>query len=129
MKVIVNIVSYFASAALGLLAAAWIVKGFGLSVEGFFLATIIFAVAQSILAPLAAKLAEKYAEWLKGGIGLISTFLALLIANLVSGGITISGATAWVLGTLVVWLVAALTAWLLAVIAKKWILTEKKSKK
>ncbi len=129
LKVIVNVVSYFASAALGLLAAAWLVEGFGLSVQGFFLATIVFAVAQSVLAPLAAKLAEKYAEWLKGGIGLISTFLALLVANLVSGGISISGMTAWVLGTLVVWLVAALAGWLLSVIAKRWILANKKSKK
>lgn len=129
MKVMVNVVSYFASAALGLLAAAWLVEGFELSLQGFFLATVVFALAQSVLAPLAAKLAEKYAEWLKGGIGLVSTFLALLVASFVSGGITISGVTAWLLGTLVVWLIAALAGWLLSVTAKKWILTEKESKK
>lgn len=126
-KIVVNIVNYFVSAALGLLAAAWLVNGFNLSVQGFFLGTVMFAVSQSVLAPLVSKLADKYAEWLKGGIGLVSTFLALLVANLVSGGITISGVSAWIIGTLVVWLIAAFSAWLLSVLAKKWILTEKKA--
>lgn len=125
IKLIVNVVIYFASAALGLLVASWVVPGFDLNLPGFLFGTIVFAIAQSILAPFAMKMAHKYARGLLGGIGLVSTFLALLVAVFVPGGITISGVSAWVIGTLVVWLITALGGWLLPIAAAKWILKEK----
>ncbi len=128
LRLVTNVVIYFASAALGLLVAAWLVPGFQLSVEGFFLATVIFAIAQSILAPIAMKVAEKYAQGLRGGVGLISTFVALLVASLIPGGISISGVSAWVIGTLVVWLFGALGGWLLPMVAAKSILKDKSGK-
>ena len=125
IRLIVNVVIYFASAALGLLVASWVVPGFDLNLPGFLFGTIVFAIAQSILAPFAMKLAHRYARGLLGGIGLVSTFLALLVAVFVPGGITISGVSAWVIGTLVVWLITALGGWLLPIAAAKWILKEK----
>ena len=125
IRLIVNVVIYFASAALGLLVASWVVPGFDLNLPGFLFGTIVFAIAQSILAPFAMKMAHKYARGLLGGIGLVSTFLALLVAVFVPGGITISGVSAWVIGTLVVWLITALGGWLLPIAAAKWILKEK----
>lgn len=125
IRLIVNVVIYFASAAVGLLVAGWLVEGFKVNLQGFFLGTIVFAIAQSILAPFAMKIAHKYARGLMGGIGLVSTFLALLVAVFIPGGITISGVSAWVIGTLVVWLITALGGWLLPIAAAKWIIKEK----
>ncbi len=125
IKFIINVVIYFASAAVGLLVASWVVSGFDVTLQGFLLGTIVFAIAQSILAPFAMKMAHRYAKGLLGGIGLVSTFLALLVAVFVPGGITINGVAAWVIGTLVVWLITALGGWLLPIAAAKWILKEK----
>ena len=125
LRLIINVVIYFLSAALGLLVAYWVVPGFELNFQGFLLGTIVFAIAQSILAPFAMKIAHRYAKGLLGGIGLVSTFMALLVAHFLPGGMTINGTSAWVIGTLVVWLVTALGGWLLPIAAAKWILKEK----
>lgn len=108
---------FVVSAALGLIAADLIVPGFTLHWSdwwGIVLAVVIFAVLQSVLAPWIFKVARRHAPALVGGIGLVSTFVALLIAVLVpAAGIGIQGPVAWIIGTLVVWLVTALATWLL----------------
>ncbi|MFT4280145.1 phage holin family protein [Microbacterium sp.] len=115
-----------ASSALGLLVAALVVVGFRLELGGFLVAVIVFAIAQSVLTPFAFNLARKNATALLGGIGLISTLLALLIASLFPGGIRVTGVTAWIVGALVVWLVNALGGWLLAALfLKKRVVTKR----
>lgn len=105
------------SAALGLIAADLILPGFTLHWGdwwGFVLAVVIFAVLQSVLAPWILSLTRRHAPALIGGIGLLSTFVALLVAVLLpAAGIGIDGPAAWIIGTLIVWLVTALATWLL----------------
>ncbi|GAA5096385.1 phage holin family protein [Microbacterium yannicii] len=108
---------FLVSAALGLIVADLILPGFTLHWDdwwGIVLAVVIFAVLQSILAPWLFKITRRHANALIGGIGLLSTFVALLIAVLIpAAGIGINGPVAWIIGTLIVWLVTALATWLL----------------
>lgn len=108
---------FLVSAALGLIAADLLLPGFYLHWNdwwGIVLAVVIFAVLQSILAPWLLKVTRRHANALIGGIGLLSTFVALLIAVLIpAAGIGIDGPVAWIIGTLIVWLVTALATWLL----------------
>lgn len=108
---------FLASAFVGLVAADLILPGFYLHWDdwwGILLAVVIFAVLQSVLAPWLLRVTRRHAEALIGGIGLISTFVALLIAVIVpAAGIGIDGPVAWIVGTLIVWLVTALASWLL----------------
>ena len=108
---------FVVSAALGLIVADLILPGFFLHWNdwwGFVLAVVIFAVLQSVLAPWLFTITRRHANALIGGIGLVSTFVALLIAVVVpAAGIGIDGPVAWILGTLIVWLVTALATWLL----------------
>lgn len=104
---------FLGSAALGLLVAAWLVRGVSLSVLGFITAVVIFAVAQAVLAPLFTTLANRYASALLGGIGLITTFAALLVATLFSNGLAIRGVGSWIAAMVVVWLITALATVLL----------------
>lgn len=110
----------FIATVIGGLLLAWLLlSDLTLSVPGFITAVVVFAVAQSILAPLINSLTLKYAPRLIGGVGLISTFAALLIASLFPDGIQISGIATWVLATLIVWLVTALGGWILLAIFVK----------
>ncbi|MCB7137910.1 phage holin family protein [Cellulosimicrobium marinum] len=103
-----------ASVALGLLVADWVVDGVELTVTGFVVAVVVFTVAQAVLSPFIAKMAARYAPAFLGGIGLVSTFVALLIASAVGDGLSIDGGfVPWLLTTLVVWLVTALATFLL----------------
>ena len=108
-----------ATAALGLLIASWVIDGVTLSTSGFIVAVVVFAIAQTILGPFVFNLARQYANAILGGIGLVTTLLALFIATLFPGGLRIDGVTAWVLAPLVVWIVTALGGWILAILFLK----------
>lgn len=113
VRFLIRAAIFLVTAALGLLIAAWILPDFHIEWGGFLVATVVFAIAQSVLAPFIFNLARKYASAILGGIGLVSTFVALFIATLFPGGIRIEGAVTWVLATLIVWIVTALGGWVL----------------
>jgi len=107
---------FLGSAALGLWIASLIVDGFSVSTSGFLIAVVVFAVLQSILTPWFLVMSRKYANALTGAVGLVSTVAALFVASLVGDGLTISGASAWVLGSLTVWIVTMLGTLILPLI-------------
>ncbi|HKP07432.1 MAG TPA: hypothetical protein VJU58_09290 [Microbacterium sp.] len=117
LTLLIRALIFLVSAALGLIVADLLLPGFSLHWDdwwGIVLAVVIFAVLQSVLAPWLFKITRRHANALIGGIGLLSTFVALLIAVLIpAAGIGIDGPVAWIIGTLVVWLVTALATWLL----------------
>ena len=99
---------FLASAAIGLLVASLLVPGVSVSIVGFLAAVVIFAVAQAILSPFFLKMASRYASAFLGGIGLVSTLAALILASVLTGGLVIRGIGSWIAATVVVWLVTAL---------------------
>ncbi|WP_243233421.1 phage holin family protein [Microbacterium sp. CIAB417] len=105
--------------ALALMVCAWVLPGFGFSWSGFLTAVVVFTVAQAVLGPFIFNVARQYASAILGGIGLVSTFVALLIASLFPGGLKIDGIITWVLATLIVWIITALGTWLLPLIFLK----------
>lgn len=117
LTLLIRALIFLVSAALGLIVADLFLEGFYLHWNdwwGILLAVVIFAVLQSVLAPWLLKITRRHAHALIGGIGLLSTFVALLIAVLIpAAGIGIDGPVAWIIGTLIVWLVTALATWLL----------------
>lgn len=119
IRLLIRAAIFVGTAALGLLVAAAVIPGVGLSVSGFLVAVGVFALAQSILAPFIFNMARKYAPAVLGGIGLVSTFVALLIASWFPGGLTVSGVATWISATVLVWIVTALGAWLLPLVLLK----------
>ncbi len=73
------------------------------------------------MSPLIFKMTAKNASALMGGVGLISTFIALWLTTIITGadGLTITGASAWLFGTLLVWLITAIAGWVLPLIFLK----------
>ncbi|MEV8266585.1 hypothetical protein [Microbacterium sp. NPDC076911] len=111
---------FVASAALGIVVADLVLEGFVIDWSdwwGFVLAVLIFAVLQSVLAPWITKVARRNAPALLGGIGIISTLVALLIVVVLPiGGIRITDALSWVLAPVIIWVVTALATLLLPMI-------------
>jgi hypothetical protein len=117
-------------AAVGLLVASSLFDDVVVHASGFVVAVLIFAVAQAILAPFVFNVARKYASAILGGIGLVSTFLALWVATLIGDGLEISGASTWIGTTVVVWLISALGGWLLGwLVLTRWWDARQESKK
>ncbi|WP_208382534.1 phage holin family protein [Microbacterium ulmi] len=115
---------FIVSAALGLLVADWILPGFQIDWSdwwGFVICALIFAVLQSVLAPWLATVARRNAPALLGGIGIISTLIALVVVVLLPiGGLRIADALSWILAPVIVWVVTALaTVFLPMIFIKK----------
>ena len=94
--------------ALGLLIASWLLPDFNLSVAGFVWSVIFFTVAQIILAPFIFKMAVDYLPAFRGGVALVTILVVLILTNLFTGGLEISGVMTWVLAPLVIWLATIL---------------------
>ncbi|MCV7153007.1 phage holin family protein [Mycolicibacterium pyrenivorans] len=123
IRFLLRVAVFLGSAAIGLLAAGWLVPGVSLSAWGFVTAVVIFTVAQALLSPFFLKMASRYASAFLGGIGLVSTFVALLLASLLSNGLSIRGIGSWIGATVVVWLVTAVATVVLPLL----VLREKKN--
>jgi Mycobacterial 4 TMS phage holin, superfamily IV len=117
IRMLVRAVVFLVSAAVGLLVAAAVVDGVAVSAAGLLVAVVVFAVLQSVLAPFLAKVAARNAPAFLGGIGLVSTFVALLAASALTDALTISGGVGtWVAATVVVWLATAVATLALPVL-------------
>ncbi|MEE3852383.1 hypothetical protein VZC37_18735 [Gordonia sp. LSe1-13] len=109
IRILIRTLVYLISAAIGLLVATWILDDMTVHWSGFIIALLIFAAAQTILGPFIFKFVNRNADAFIGGVGLVSTFVALLIASLIgSDGIEIDGVETWIAATVIVWLVTAL---------------------
>lgn len=90
--------------AVGLFAASILLDGFEIDGISFAVAVFIFSLATVILGPLILKIALTNASFLVGGIALVTTLVGLIVTDLFSDGISISGVSTWVLATLIVWI-------------------------
>ena len=92
-KILLRAVVLLASWAIGLLVAAWIVPGVFVVGTGFTVAVLVFAVAEAILSLSILKLAHRYASLLLGVTGLALTIVALILASVLTQGLSIDGST------------------------------------
>lgn len=119
VRFLLTVAVQLVAAAIGLLVAGWAVDGLTVTFGGFVLAVAVFTATTALVQPFAMKTALKHAKPILGATALIATFVGLLVASIVSGGLQIEGADAWLLGTLVVWAATLVAALLLPIVAVK----------
>jgi uncharacterized membrane protein YvlD (DUF360 family) len=111
-----------AANAVAFVVASAVLDGFEIDATGFVVSVVIFSILSLILRPILVWLIAKWARPLLGVVALVTTFVILLITDLVSDGIQIEGATAWIVGTVIVWLATVvyslLDEWLLVKILR-----------
>ena len=119
IRFLVRTAIFFVSTAVGLLIAKLVLDDMSIDATAFLVVIVVVALLQALLAPIMAKMTERNAPALLGAAGLLSTFIALVVANVVVDGLTITGVTTWILATLIVWLGTMIAAFLLPVILVK----------
>ena len=67
---------YLLANSLGLIAAAVLLDGFTLDPVGFVVSVLVFTAVETLLGPFVVKMAIQYAPALRGGIALVTTFVA-----------------------------------------------------
>jgi putative membrane protein len=112
--------------ALGLWVASLILSDMSVSGTAFVIAVIIFTVLTAVIQPLITKMAMQNAPALQGSSALVTTFIALLITELVSDGLSITGLSTWIFATVIVWFFTMIAAWLLPMFLLKEAVDNKK---
>jgi len=112
--------------AVGVAVAAWLLDGFSVTTAGFIGVVVLFTLIEVVLDPLVLKISLQYAPVLRGGVALVTTLVGLIVVVLISDGLTITGLTAWVVGTLIVWLGGVLAALILPLFVFKSVREQRK---
>ena len=107
--------------AVGLIVASLVFSGFNIDATGFIWALVIFTVAFAVLTPFIVSVLRRNDSSGKamGGVALISTFVALVITDVFSSGLSISGIGTWIGATLVVWLASLIAVFILPFLGLK----------
>jgi hypothetical protein len=107
--------------AVGLIVASLVFEDFEINATGFIVALVIFTVAVALLTPFIASTLRRNTSSTSalGGVALISTFVALLITEIFSDGLDISGIGTWIGSTVVVWLGSLLAVFILPYLGLK----------
>jgi putative membrane protein len=113
--------------ALGLVVAAWVLDDVTLSTSGFLVAVLVFTGVQVLTQPLITQIAIKQANALRGSSALIAAFIGIVVTAVFTDGLSIDGATAWLLTTVIVWAVSLLAGFLLPAIFLKKAVEERRS--
>jgi putative membrane protein len=126
IRLLVRTLVALAANAVGLLVAAAVLDGFELNWSGFVLAVIIFTVAFALLQPFLISQLRGRGSAMLGGVALIATLVSLIITDLVSDGLNISGVGTWIAATVIVWLAALLAALILPFLGLKRFLEDRR---
>jgi putative membrane protein len=115
--------------AVGLIVAAAVLDKMEIDVTAFIIAVVIFTVAVALLTPFLASSMRRNdaAAAALGGVSLIATLLALIVTDLVSDGLSISGFLTWVGAAVIVWAVSLLAVFILPYLGLKKYLAEQRS--
>ncbi|HEY5136378.1 MAG TPA: hypothetical protein VIJ41_11340 [Candidatus Nanopelagicales bacterium] len=128
IRFLIRLVIWFLAAFIGIIAADLILSGFSVSGwTSYVVVAAIYAVIQSLIAPLMNQYTERNAKMFMGGVGIFSTLIALIVTNLISGALTISGIGTWIAAAIIVWLFGALAAWILPFFIVKRAVQERRS--
>ena len=104
MRWLVSIGLALVANAVGLLLASLLLDDFEIDATSFVAAVVIFSILTLLLRPILVWVVARFARPLLGVVALVTTFLILLVTDVVSDGISIEGATTWILATVIVWL-------------------------
>lgn len=115
-----------AANAVGLIVAAVVLDKMELNATGFVVALVIFTVVYLLMTPFLTVQLRRAAPSALGGVALMGTLVALVVTDLVSDGLSISGFTTWIAAAVIVWVVALLAAFILPFFGLKKFLEERK---
>jgi uncharacterized membrane protein YvlD (DUF360 family) len=113
IRVLVRVAVAVAANAIGLLVAAALLDGVHLNGAGFFVAVVIFTVVFALMHPFLLVQMRRGRGLAFVGAALLATLIALIVADLLSDGLTIEGVGTWIAATVIIWLAALLAAFIL----------------
>jgi putative membrane protein len=105
---VIRIGTSLAGIAVGIIVAATVLEDFSIDAGALVVATLLFWIVHIVVQFLALRvLIRQPSVALAGLLALASTILALVIVNTIVGGMSVHGASTYVLATLIIWIATA----------------------
>src|SRR5574339_352044 len=104
VRLLVRTLIAVAANAVGLIVAAAVLDGFSLNFASFVVA---------VLTPFLAVQLRRLGNGAIGATALIATLVSLIVTDLLSDGLSISGVGTWIAAAVIVWLAALVAAFVL----------------
>ena len=96
IRLIVRAFIALVASAVGLIIASLVLDDFDINASGFIAAVVIFTLVYVLLTPFLASQFRRGNSAALGGVALIATLAALIITDLISDGLDISGVGTWI---------------------------------
>jgi hypothetical protein len=125
IRLIASLVLTLLANAVGLIIASVLLSGFEINGVAFVTAVLIFTITEVVAGPLITKMALQNVPSLLGGIALVTTLVGLIVTDIFSDGLTITGLDTWILATLIVWLFSLVASLVLPLVIFKKALDKK----
>jgi len=119
IRLIVRTLIALVANAVGLLVAAAVLDGMHMNFSGFITAVVVFTVVFALMQPFLTSQFRRSAPAALGGVALIATFIALVVTDLLSDGLSINGVGTWIAATVIVWVVSLLAGFILPFLGLK----------
>ena len=113
--------------AVGLIVAALVLDDVQLDATSFVVAVVIFTAVFVLLQPFLAVNLRRMGPGMLGAVSLLATLVSLIVTDLLTDGLSISGVLTWILAALIVWLVALVATLLLPFLGLKKFLDERRA--
>jgi uncharacterized membrane protein YvlD (DUF360 family) len=127
IRLLVRLLIAFASNAVGLIVAAVVLDGMSLNATGFLVAVAVFTIVFALLQPFLVSVLRRSPAPVLGGVALLATLVSLIVTELFTDGLSISGVGTWIAATVVVWLASVLAAFILPFLGLKKYLDERRA--
>lgn len=126
IRLLVRTAIAVAANAVGLIVAAVVLDGFSLNFASFIVAVVIFTIVFAVLTPFLAVQLRRFGNGAIGATALIATLVSLVVTDLLSDGLSISGVGTWIAAAVIVWLAALVAAFILPFLGLKKYLDERR---
>jgi cytochrome c biogenesis factor len=129
IRLVVRTVIVLLGNAVGLIVCSLALDDFEINATGFIVSLLIFTVAVALMTPFLSSVMQRNRSTSAalGGVALISTFVALVITDLLSDGLEISGVGTWIAATVIVWLGSLIAVFVLPYLGLKKYLEEQRA--
>jgi uncharacterized membrane protein YvlD (DUF360 family) len=128
IRFLVRTLILFVANAVGLLVAAVVLDDMSMDVQGFLIDVVIFTIVVALMSPFldSSFRRGRAGSSALGGVALIATLIALVVADLLSDGLSISGVGTYVLAAVIVWAASLIAAFILPFLGLKKFLSERR---
>jgi hypothetical protein len=128
IRLVVRTGVLLAANAVGLLVAASVLDQVTIDAAAFILDVVIFTAVLALAQPFLISALRRSGSSVLGGVALIATLASLIITDLISDGLSISGAGTWLAATVIVWAATLVAAFVLPFLGLKKHLADRGSR-